>query len=175
MMQTPSLFRRRLSGLLFSLLPLIALLSGCSEYKEVQVTQISGVKIVKMTDKGIDLEIGMKINNPNSYGFTIFKSAFDLRLSGTDLGTATLTKKEKIGGNSEEIHTFCITTTPDKLLSGGIGSLMGLFNGKNTELEIKGKLRVGRFLYRRNIPVERKQKTNLDNQAGGSLLNLFKK
>jgi len=154
---------------------LILAFTGCSGFKEVQITQISGVKILKITDKGIDMEIGMKILNPNHYGFTIYPSNFDIILSGTDLGTAVLNQKEKVNANSEDIHLFQITTTFGKLLQGGLGSVLGLFTNKNAEIEIKGYLKAGRFLFRKSIPIDRKQKASIDNQSGGSILDLFKK
>jgi LEA14-like dessication related protein len=156
----------------FLLCFVLLFLSGCSEFKEVQVSQISGVKILKITDKGIDMEIGMKIKNPNTYSFTIYRSAFDIKLGGTDLGVATLKRKEKVKANSEEVHTFLITTTFDKLIKGGLGSVMALLGSKNAEVEIKGNLKVGKFLIRKSIPIDRKQKAGLDNQAAGSLFNL---
>ncbi|HEV7230319.1 MAG TPA: LEA type 2 family protein [Bacteroidia bacterium] len=167
---------KTLSSLRSVFVPLLCLLillsTGCSEFKEVQVSQISGVKILKITDKGVDMEIGMKIKNPNTYSFTIYRSAFDIKLGGTDLGVATLKRKEKVQAGSEEVHTFLITTTFDKLIKGGLGSVMALFGSKNAEIEIKGNLKVGKFLIRKSIPIDRKQKTGLDNQAAGSLFNL---
>jgi LEA14-like dessication related protein len=149
--------------------------SGCAEFQEVQITQISGVKILKMTDKGVDLEIGMKIKNPNGYGFTVYPSTFDIKLSGTDLGLAHLQKKEKVSAHSEDVHTFQISTTFDKLLEGGFANIIGLFSNKNAEIEIKGDLKAGRFLLRKSIPIYRKQKALMNNESGGSILDMFKK
>ncbi len=117
----------------------------------------------------------MKINNPNTYSFSIFRSTFDIKLGGVDMGTASLSKKEKVSAHSDEIHTFHITTTFNKLLEGGLGGIFALLGKKNTEIEIKGDLKVGKFLIRKAIPVERKQKVSLDNETGtGTLFDLFK-
>src|SRR5580692_1543323 len=111
-------------SLYFFLITLCAILfTSCTQYKDVQISQIGGVKIIKITDKGIEMELGMKINNPNTYGFSIFRSSFDIKLGGVDMGTATLSKKEKVAANSDEMHTFHITTTFSKLLEGGLGSI----------------------------------------------------
>jgi hypothetical protein len=50
--------------------------------------------------------------------------------------------------------------------------VMALLGSKNAEVEIKGNLKVGKFLIRKSIPIDRKQKAGLDNQAAGSLFNL---
>jgi LEA14-like dessication related protein len=144
-------------------------LKSCAEFKEVEVTQIGQVKIIKVSDKGIEMEIGVKIKNPNAYGFTIYRSSFNVTLAGTDLGTARLDKKVKIKGNSEDMHVFHIVAGVDKLMSGGLGGIFGLLAKKSGELQIKGNLKVGKFLIRKSIPIERKQRVNLENQAGGSL------
>ena len=149
--------------------------SGCTQFKEVQLSQIGGVKIIRITDKGIEMELGMKINNPNSYGFAIYRSSFDIKLAGVDMGTAVLSKKEKVAANSDDMHTFHITTTFNKLLEGGLGGVFALFGKKNTEVEINGKLKVGKFLVRKSLPIARKQKVSLDNQTGkGSLFDMLK-
>jgi len=167
---------RNLSPLLICLIFLFALsFNGCTQFKEVQLSEIGGVKIIKITDKGIEMELGMKINNPNGYAFSIYRSSFDIKLAGTDMGTATLSKKERVAANSDEIHTFHITTTFGKLLEGGLGGIFALLGKKNTEVELKGNLKVGKLLIRKSIPIERKQKVNLDNQTGtGSLFDMLK-
>jgi LEA14-like dessication related protein len=150
-------------------------LSSCKGFKEVQLSQIGAVKIIQITDKGIELELGMKISNPNTYGFSIYRSSFGIKIGGVDMGTAILSKKEKVSASSNEMHTFHITTTFNKLLEGGLGGMLALLGKKNAEVEIKGNLKVGKFLLRKSIPVERKQKVNLDNQTGtGSLFDLLK-
>jgi LEA14-like dessication related protein len=149
--------------------------SGCTQFKEVQLSQIGGVKIIKITDKGIEMELGMKINNPNNYAFSIYRSSFDIKLAGVDMGTAVLSKKEKVAANSDEMHNFHITTTFNKLLEGGLGGIFALFGKKNTEVEINGNLKVGKFLIRKSIPIARKQKVGLDNQTGtDSLFDMLK-
>jgi LEA14-like dessication related protein len=142
---------------------------SCAEFQEVGVTQIGQVKILKISPKGIEMEIGLKIKNPNAYGFTIYRSSFDVKLGETDLGTATLSKKEKVKANSEDMHVFHITTDVSKLMQGGLGGIMALLGKQSGELILKGNLKVGKFLIRKSIPIERKQRVNLDNQAGGSL------
>ena len=146
--------------------------SGCGDFKEVQISQISGVKVLKVSDKGIELELGMKIKNPNAWAFTIYRSAFHVSLGETDLGIARLTHKERVGAHSEEVHTFHINTTFDKLAQGGVGNLIALFaSRRNPEIQIKGNLKVGKFLIRKSIAIDKKQKVNLDTKDLGSLFS----
>jgi len=149
----------------------IFLLSSC-KYEEVTVSQLSGMKINKITNEGVEMEMGIQLKNPNSYGFTIFPSSFDVSLGGTNLGKAHLSKKEKVGPNSDELHTFLIKTSFDQLTQGGIPGLINLFAKKNPEVEIKGNLKAGKFLFRKRIPIDRKQNTRMENNAGGGLFNM---
>jgi LEA14-like dessication related protein len=141
------------------------------KYKEVTISQISNVKIKKITNDGMELELGMKIKNPNAYSFSVYPSSFHISLSGTDMGVARLSRREHIKANSEDTHTFLIKTSYDKMLQGGLPALLGLFSKNNTEVEIKGNLKAGKCLIRKKIPIDRKQNTLLENNAAGSLFN----
>jgi LEA14-like dessication related protein len=164
--------RRLLLPVLTILAACMLVLSGCGDFKEVQISQISGVKVLNVSDKGIELELGMKIKNPNAWAFTIYRSAFHVNLGETDLGIAQLTHKERVAANSEEVHTFHISTTFDKIAQGGMGNLIALFAArKNPEIQIKGNLKVGKFLIRKSIPIDKKQRVNLDTKDLGSLFS----
>jgi LEA14-like dessication related protein len=172
-------FTNRYSDKLFStiflsplLLCLVILLLSSCKYEEVTVGQLSGMKINKITNEGVEMEMGIQLKNPNSYGFTIFPSSFDVSLGGTNLGKAHLSKKEKVGPNSDEVHTFLIKTSFDQLTQGGLPGLINLFAKKNPEVEIKGTLKAGKFLFRKRIPIDRKQNTKMENNAGGGLFNM---
>ncbi|HXC03915.1 MAG TPA: LEA type 2 family protein [Bacteroidia bacterium] len=147
------------------------ILSSC-KYQEVTLGQISGLKVNKITKEGVEMEIGMKINNPNSYGFTVFPSSFQVKLSGTDMGTARLNHRVHIKAHSDEIHTFVVKTSYNQLMQGGLPGMIGLFSQKNAQLEIKGNLKAGKFLFRKKIPIDRKQNTRMENNAGGGLFNM---
>jgi LEA14-like dessication related protein len=155
-------------GILFSF---VMLLGSCS-YQGVTLSQITGVKVKKITNQGVEMEIGMKIDNPNSYGFNVYRSSFQIKLNGTDLGKARLAKREHVKAHSNDVHTFLVTTSFDQLLKGGLPEVIGMFSRKNSELEIKGNLKAGKFLLRKKIPIDRKQNTKMENNAAGGLFNL---
>ncbi|MFI5149341.1 MAG: LEA type 2 family protein [Bacteroidia bacterium] len=156
---------------IFLFLSILIFTASC-KYKEVTLGQISGLKINKITTNGLELELGMKINNPNSYGFSIYRSSFRIKLGGADLGTARIAKRTHIKAHSDEVYTFTIKTSFDKLKEDGLAGMISLFSKKNAEIEIKGNLKAGKFLLRKKIPVDRKQSTRMENNAGGGLFNL---
>jgi len=79
-----------------SLLFCLLALTNCRDIKEVQCTGVKGFKINKMDAKGIDGDILIGIKNPNAFGFSIYKSAFDVTYSGIYLGKAKLVKRVHI-------------------------------------------------------------------------------
>src|SRR3954471_15200581 len=88
------------------LLSVVFFFSSCKELKELQYTGVKGFKINKVNTAGIDADILLGIKNPNSYGFSIYKSEFDVTYSGIYLGKAKLTKRVHINGNAEQTYSF---------------------------------------------------------------------
>lgn len=147
---------------IFSFLLFIFLFSGCRNIKEVQCTGVKGFKVNSMSaEEGIDGDILIGIKNPNAFGFSIYKSEFDVTYSGIYLGKAKLTKRVHINTNAEDVYSFNLKNDfkgvnvidAMKLLSGAIF--------KNT-IEVKGDLKVGKFLLKKKIAVDIKEKVKLN-------------
>ncbi|WP_317899582.1 LEA type 2 family protein [Aurantibacillus circumpalustris] len=149
----------------FHLLTLLAvsllLFTNCRDYKEIQTTGVKGFKVNKISTEGIDGDIMIGIKNPNNFGFSIYKSAFDVNYSGVYLGKAKLTKRVHISANEEEVYSFNLkndfkgANLPDvmKLLSGAMF--------KNT-IEVRGNLKVGKFHFKKKIPIKISEKVKLN-------------
>ena len=148
---------RLLSLLLVSLL----FFTNCRDYKEIQTTGVKGFKVNKISTEGINGDILIGIKNPNNFGFSIYKSEFDVHYSGVYLGKAKLTKRVHISANKEEVYSFNLkndfkgANLPDvmKLLSGAMF--------KNT-IEVNGNLKVGKLYFKKKIPVKISEKIKLN-------------
>jgi LEA14-like dessication related protein len=140
------------------LLPLLfitVLFSSCvTDFKEISISRIDGFKIKEMNKEGMKAEVTVTINNPNSTGFNVYRSACDVYYGGSYLGKAKLTKKVKIAPNSNVEHVFELSGTFKEMSL----DLMGLLNGKGQSLELKGNLKAGKFYYKKRFPIDKKQK-----------------
>jgi len=135
--------------------------SSCKDFKEVQCTGVKGFKVNTITTSGIDGDIMIGIKNPNTFGFSIYKSEFDVTYSGVYLGKAKLTKRVHINANTENTYSFNLK---NDFKGANIMDVMKLLNGavfKNS-IEVKGDLKVGKLFIKKRIPVDVKEKINLN-------------
>ncbi len=123
------------------------------------VSRTENFKLTKMGLDGIEGEITVNIKNPNAIGFNIFKSYFDVTYAGTPLGRAYLKKKVRIGARSDKAHTFYLT---GNLKNMNLAELTKLMNGKAGQLEISGKLKVGKWFYKKKFEVNHKERVSLN-------------
>ena len=140
----------------------VLLFTCCKNIKEVHSTGVKGFKLNSLSmEKGIDGDILIGIKNPNSFGFSIYKSEFDVSYGGVYLGKAKLIKRVHINANAEEVYSFRLQNDfkeinlldATKLLAGSVF--------KST-IEVKGTLKVGKLFVNKKIPVDIKEKINLN-------------
>lgn len=140
---------------------LIVSFCSCGKQQDITVSKISGAKIIRLNQKGIELEIGVKIKNPNAYGFTIYPSELSVKLNNTDLGVASIKGKTKIKARSEEEHKLIVHSEFSSLFSGGLLSLIALVQKKSLDVALKGDIKTGTFFYRKTFPVNLKENISL--------------
>lgn len=140
---------------------LLLMMVGCRDLKEVQCTGVKGFKVNQLDTKGVDADILLGIKNPNNFGFSIYRSEFDVNYSGIYLGKAKLRRRVHIKGNAEEVYSFNLTNDFKNVELSDIMKLLGGAVFKNT-IEVKGDLKVGKIFVKRKIPVEVKEKVKLN-------------
>lgn len=128
--------------------------ASCGDFEEVQFSGVEKVEIVKLSQQGAEAEITAKIKNPNSTSFTIYKSDLNVSLNGLDAGVAHLTDNVKIKSNSEELYTFKVKSDFSSLSLADLPQLISIATSKNVKVGLKGNLLVGKFFYKRSVPVE---------------------
>ncbi len=141
------------------------LLSSCfGELKEISIISINDFKVTKLTAEGIEGEIKVTINNPNTIGFKVFRSKADIMYGDLKLGKAKLVKKVKIPANSNTEHTFLLK---GNFKDASMADIPGLLMGKSKQMEIKGYIKAGKWYYKKRFPIDEKQKLKgLDFKGG---------
>ncbi len=144
---------------LISLIVICTLFIGCKSYQDILVSGVDDFHLNKMTSTGIDADIKLKIKNPNSVGFSIYPSAFNIMYGGINLGKAKMSKRVKINKNSEAAYSFNLNSNFKDL---NPLDLLQLLNGKSAgTVDVTGNLKVGKFLIRKKIPINHHQKVNM--------------
>ena len=139
----------------------IFLVVGCKEYQQVVCTGVKGFKINKINQQGLDANIILGIKNPNQIGFSIYKSAFEIKYGGLNLGKAVLAKKVHINANTEDEYSFNLKSNFKDI---NLMEVMGLLlNGGKGMMEVKGDIVAGKFFFKKRFPVNITERMNLYN------------
>lgn len=148
------------SGSKMSLIIFISLLLfSCKTYKDVSVVGVDNFHLNKLSLEEIEAELNLKIKNPNNFGFNIYKSEFDLIFSGIKLGKAKLQKRVGIAKNAEKVYPFLLKSS---LADISVMDAMNLFNTqKMGKIEIIGDLKVGKWFYKKKIPINYSDRTKI--------------
>ncbi|MCC7302155.1 MAG: LEA type 2 family protein [Bacteroidia bacterium] len=141
------------------LLPLL-FLAGC-KVAPVYISKIEGSKIIKLDKTGVKAEVFLRIKNPNSMGFKIHRTAFDCELNDIPVGKAYLKKKIRVKANSDDVHTFVIESDFSKLGLKELALILNLATAKSVKVHVKGNVKVGKFLLRKEFPIDVTQTVSL--------------
>lgn len=126
-------------------------LFSCKEFKEIKVTSVEGFYMNKLTTEKIEAEIQLKIDNPNSVGFSIYPSEFEIIFSGIRLGKARLNKRVHLNANTEKVYAFKLNSNLSDLNPLDVLRLLNVENlGK---IEVRGDLKTGKFYFKKKYPI----------------------
>lgn len=129
--------------------------ASCKNFKEVQCTGVRGFSINKVNTEGLDANILLGIKNPNSFGFSIYRSEFDVMYSGVNLGKARLTKRVHINANAEETYSFNLKSDFKNV---NMMDIMKLMSGGRDMIEVKGDLKAGKLFIKKKFPIHVKER-----------------
>ncbi|HKK40543.1 MAG TPA: LEA type 2 family protein [Cryomorphaceae bacterium] len=134
----------RSKGLSALLLAAVSLTS-CS-YEDVEVENITGVKIQKLDKEGISFTANLQVTNPNGYKIHITSTDADLFLDGRKAGKAKLENNIVIPANFNDVIEAKVRTD----FEGGslklIPIILGAAVSKKVNLQAKGTLKARSFI-----------------------------
>ena len=129
-------------------------LSGCLQYKEVEIVKIDNVGVKEVSTKSIDIEVAMQIKNPNKYDISIVGSDLTIFLKGKKMGTANIKEKIKLKKKSNDIHRFTIQSNLKDIASGALPILMGLITKNSIDLKVEGHIKAKAKGISKKIPID---------------------
>lgn len=129
-------------------------LFSCGDFKDISFSGIENVKITSLSQKGVEALITVRIKNPNSVSFTIYKSEMDVTLSGINAGKAQLTNNVKIKARSEESYTFNIKSDFSNLSLTDLPKIIAMGLSKSVKIGLKGNLKGGKLFLKRIYPID---------------------
>lgn len=129
-------------------------LFSCGDFKDISFSGIENVKITSLSQKGVEALITVRIKNPNSVSFTIYKSEMDVTLSGINAGKAQLTNNVKIKARSEESYTFNIKSDFSNLSLTDLPKIIAMGLSKSVKIGLKGNLKGGKLFLKCIYPID---------------------
>lgn len=141
------------------ILLLILVCASCKEIQEIRVTNVNNFSLQKISLQGIEGELQLTIKNPNTIGFSIYKSEFDIIYGDVKLGKARLHKRVHIGANTEKVYTFKLKSIPENMNLMDVLKLVG--NASSGTIRIKGELKAGKLFIKKRYPVDYAERINL--------------
>ena len=135
-------------------------ITGCFSYEEVEMLGVENVEMVNLSDKEVEVEVTVKLKNPNNYKISIVGSDLDMYLNGTAMGKATLKNNVVIPKNSNQSHKIRISADPKALMSNPLGAIMGLL-GKPLEVGVKGKVKVKAKFITKKFDIDVKERVKM--------------
>ena len=118
-------------------------------------TGVQDVKIGKLDMlKGIvDLSLGLKINNPNSFNVCIYHLDLDVTVAGVSLGKVAMDDKVKIKKHEETVYPITVHAELKDLLT-NIPKIVSAIKNKESNVKLVGEIRVGSGIIRHTFPVK---------------------
>lgn len=143
------------SFILINLTGLMLLGSGCTHIEEIEVGDIERFELIRFTGSGIEFEMDVPVENPNSFRVRVTETDLDIFYDGMNLGKIVSPGNLIIPGRSTDIYTLNGTISLENL-TGGSSSLLSIFFQRSADLDIKGRIKVRSFLYSRTFDVSEK-------------------
>jgi LEA14-like dessication related protein len=137
------------------------LFSSCKDYQDVTVSGISGFKVNKLDQSGVEIELSVKIKNPNNYGFNIYKPDIDASINDISVGKLKMKKRIHVGANSDDSHTFTLGCDFSKVGLADVANLMAMALQKNVKVGLHGTVKAGNLFYKKSFQVDRTEKVKL--------------
>lgn len=147
------------------LLLLAFLMHSCFDFEEVKFKGIEGVKLPKMDNKELMVDLTVKLENPNKFKIKIKPSEIDVFIQDKMMGTIYLDEKVVLKKRSDNSYA---TKLRVKLEDGAFFSLLRYVTMKEVSIRFKGKVKGSVYGITKKIDIDQTKMIN------GSELNFFK-
>ncbi len=114
-------------------------LSSCVNYDDVRLLELENVSINKITGKGIDADIWLKIDNPNNYKIKVEAKDLTFSINGKEIGKAKLSEPVTLEKSKEQSYQakVYISIPPDGNIDLGVLLLM---SGGQIKMALEGEV-----------------------------------
>lgn len=121
------------------LISVIISLQSCVAFKDLKFKGIDNYKVGEFSMKGIKLNLGVKLENPNWFAIKAKGGEIHIKANEISLGSFKIAKAVKIPKKSDGVIDIEIESKFKNLLGSGVMSLISVMsNGGKFKVEIDG-------------------------------------
>ncbi len=133
---------------------------NASCYKNITVGKIEGVKINKISQQGVSLEIAVPIKNPNFYKIKIKKADLKIFLNDFELGKIKKVYSFVIPKKSNQVHKLKVDIEVSNFMT-GLFALMSSLSKRKIKIKINGKIKAKASIFSKSIKVDEESNVKL--------------
>ncbi|NNE56243.1 MAG: LEA type 2 family protein [Flavobacteriales bacterium] len=149
-------------------LALALALSSCSMYKEVEVQDITDVRVMEFSEEKVSAEVDLKVKNPNWYGVKLVKSEVYLELNGAHVGDMKLQEKVKIPRKAVSYHTLKVIAEYEDVSGSFLQNFLTLIFNPVVKMKAEGYIKGRALIIGKKVPILVEEDINLqDINIGG--------
>jgi LEA14-like dessication related protein len=149
------------SQLLLFGLGILLFLGSCKPIQTPLVKGIEGYKVNKMEASDLELQLNIKVNNPNDFKIVLADYDLDISLNGLPIGKAKAKENIVFEPKVEKGYPFIIHTNLKSVLAQILPSLSLFTGNKQLDLKLNGYIRAKAFGVGKKIPLNLDQKIDL--------------
>jgi LEA14-like dessication related protein len=138
----------------FLILLVLLISSACTSYKDVEIKSIERVSGFQLTPGELNIEIKVRVNNPNKYNIKVKDSDLYFYLDDTQLGRAQFTKPIELKSEAEAEYTVAIKGTFTKNINEILAELGPRVLFGKPMLKVKGALKASAKGISKTVPIE---------------------
>jgi LEA14-like dessication related protein len=128
--------------------------TSCFSYKEVEIKQVESVRVLSMNDSTADVEVALKINNPNKMKIIVKDYNLEAFINKKYVGKVDCNKKLVLNKKSENTYTLLLKADMAQVKK----LLPSLAFNNHALLSIKGDLKVKAKGISKSFKIDRTEK-----------------
>ncbi|WMJ71759.1 LEA type 2 family protein [Cytophagaceae bacterium ABcell3] len=149
---------KKIVVILFALIPF---LFACQPLKPVEFREVEYVQLEKLSRGKANVEVAIKLHNPNKRKFTVTDHHLDVLLNNKPIGNILNEGKVVIPAKSDT--TYILHAEADLgNITKNLPMLIGIFAKGEADLTLKGDIKVKSMIFSKTIPVETTEKINAE-------------
>jgi len=148
---------------IFILFFVFSLFSSCSSYKPVEIGDVQGMKIDKISAASFKFKILVPIKNPNPFSIKITHYNLDLQVNDQKLGNVESSVRIVIPAKSDMVHELPAEIAFKGFFSSATIALIKIFRNKEIVLKAKGNMDIKAMFLKRTIEVDETQTISIIN------------